>query len=105
MLTFMHLKVAKAKRVTLTQAQKAQIVDIDVARRFVRQAIKESLAVGRGISGGLAEGELDRIFKNQPVHFDDTGYVAHWFARQEINLWVLEICHESNPATARNVRY
>ena len=39
MLTFMQLKVMKANRVPLTQAQKAQIPDIEVAERFVRQAI------------------------------------------------------------------
>jgi hypothetical protein len=38
MLTFMQLKVSKAKR-KLTQKQKAQIVDIEVARKFVRQAV------------------------------------------------------------------
>jgi hypothetical protein len=106
MLTFMQLKVMKANRVPLTQAQKAQIPDIEVAKRFVRQAIRESLAAnGGGISGGLAKGELDRIFNNQPVYFDDTGYVAHWFARLLIKRWVWEISAESDSATVRHVRY
>ena len=81
MLTFMQLKVSKAKR-KLTQKQKAQIVDIEVARKFVRQAIEEALAVNRHIPEELMEEDLDRIFTNQPVHFDDMGYVPHWFERQ-----------------------
>jgi hypothetical protein len=97
MITFMQLKVAKAKRVALTQAQKAQIVDIEVARKFVRQAMREALAVNRGVAGGLSKEDLDRIFNNQPVHFDDTGYVAHWFARQEINIWGKEMCGSHLP--------
>lgn len=84
MLTFMQLKVSKAKR-TLTQEQRAQIVNIEVARKFVRQAIEEALAVNRHT--GLSEEDLDRVFNNQPVHFDDMGYVPHWFERQEIKRW------------------
>jgi hypothetical protein len=70
MLTLMQLKVSKAKR-KLTQEQRAQIVDIEVAMKFVLQAIEETLAVNRHIPEGLSEEDLDRIFNNQPVHFDD----------------------------------
>jgi hypothetical protein len=83
MLTFMQLKVSKASR-KLTQKQKAQIVDIEVARKFVRQAIEEALAVNRRIPEGLLVEDLDRIFNNQPVHFDGMGYAPHWFTRQDI---------------------
>jgi hypothetical protein len=83
MLTFMQLKVSKAKR-KLTQKQKAQIVDIEVGRKFVRQAIEEALAVNRRIPEGLLVEDLDRIFNNQPVHFDGMGYAPHWFTRQDI---------------------
>ena len=86
MLTFMQLKVSKAKR-KLTQKQRAQIVDIQVARNFVRQAIEDALAVNRHIPEGLTGEDLDRIFTNQPVHFDDMGYVPHWFERQNIERW------------------
>lgn len=85
MLTFMQLKVSKAKR-KLTQEQRAQIVDIEVARKFVRQAIEAALAVKR-TSRGLFVEDLDRIFNTQPVHFDGMGYVPHWFKRQEIRWW------------------
>jgi hypothetical protein len=70
MLTFMQLKVCKANR-KLTQKQRAQIVDKEVARKFVLQAIEGALAVNRHIPEGLLEEDLDRIFTNQPVHFDD----------------------------------
>jgi hypothetical protein len=93
MLTFMQLKVSKAKR-KLTQKQRAQIVDIDVARKFVRQAIEEALAVRRHIPEGLFGGDLERIFTNQPVHFDGMGYVPHWFERQDIKSWGNQICQE-----------
>lgn len=86
MLTFMQLKLSKSRR-KLTQEQKAQIVDIEVARKFVRQAIEETLAVNRQIPEGLFEADLDRIFTNQPVHFDGMGYVPHWFERQDIKRW------------------
>lgn len=92
MLTLMQLKVFKAKR-KLTQKQKAQIIDIEVARKFVRQAIEEALAV-RHTRGGLFGEDLDRIFSNQPVHFDDMGYVPHWFDRQDIDRWGYQICRE-----------
>lgn len=91
MLTLMQLKVSKAKR-RLTQEQRAQIVDIEVARKFVRQAIEETLAVSRHT--GLSEEDLDRIFNKQPVHFDDMGYVPHWFERQEIKWWGEQICRQ-----------
>ncbi|HEX4065375.1 MAG TPA: hypothetical protein VHZ09_05075 [Acidobacteriaceae bacterium] len=91
MLTFMQLKVSKVKR-KLTQEQRAQIVDIEVARKFVRQAIEETLAVNRHT--GLSEEDLDRIFNNQPVHFDDMGYVPHWFERQDIKWWGEQISRE-----------
>jgi len=52
----------------------AQIFDIEVARKFVRQAIEEALAVNRRIPEGLSEADLDRIFTYQPVHFEDMGY-------------------------------
>lgn len=93
MLTFMQLKVSKAKR-KLTQQQRAQIVDIEVARKFVRQAIEEAFAVNRHIPEGLSEEDLDRIFTNQPVHFDDIGYAPHWFERQDIKWWGNQICRE-----------
>jgi hypothetical protein len=93
MLTFMQLKVCKANR-KLTQKQRAQIVDKEVARRFVLQAIEEALAVNRHIPEGLLEEDLDRIFTNQPVHFDDMGYVPHWFERQDIEWWGNQICRE-----------
>lgn len=92
MLTYMQLKVSKAKR-KLTQTQKAQIIDIEVARKFVRQAIEEALAVKRHEEGLLPE-DLDRIFTNQPVHFDDMGYAPHWFERQDIKWWGSQICRE-----------
>lgn len=92
MLTFMQLKVSKSKR-KLTQKQMAQIVDIEVARKFVRQAIEEALAV-RHMSDGLFGEDLDRIFNNQPVHFDGMGYVPHWFERQDIKWWGEQICRE-----------
>jgi hypothetical protein len=98
MLTFMQLKVSKAKR-KLTQKQRAQIVDIEVARKFVRQTIEETLAVNRHT--GLSEDDLDRIFNNQPVHFDDTGYVPHWFARQDIKWWGEQICRERHRSEYR----
>jgi ethanolamine utilization cobalamin adenosyltransferase len=88
MLTFMQLKLSKAKR-KLTQEQRAQIVDIEAARKFVRQAIDETLAVNRHT--GLSEEDLDRIFNNQPVHYDDLGYVPHWFERQDIWRWGCQI--------------
>jgi hypothetical protein len=94
MLTFMQLKVSKTKR-KLTQKQRALIVDIEVARKFVRQAIEEALAVNRHIPEGLSEEDLDRIFINQPVHFDGLGYVPHWFERQEIKWWGWQICSEN----------
>lgn len=84
----MQLKVSKAKR-RLTQEQRAQIVDIEVARKFVRQAIEETIAVK---PQGLLEEDLDRIFNNQPVHFDGMGYVPHWFPRQDIFRWGQQIC-------------
>lgn len=93
MLTFMQLKLSKAKR-KLTQKQRAQIVDIQVARKFVRQAIEEALAVNRHIPEGLSEEDLNRIFTSQPVHFDDMGYVPHWFERQDIERWGNQICRE-----------
>lgn len=93
MLTFIQLKVSKAKR-KLTQKQRAQIVDIEVARKFVRQAIEEALAVNRYIPEGLLEEDLDRIFTNQPVHFDGMGYAPHWFERQDIQWWGEQICRE-----------
>jgi hypothetical protein len=93
MLTFTQLKVSKAKR-KLTQKQKGQIVDIEVARKFVRQAIEEALAVNRHIPEGLSKEDLDRIFTNQPVHFDDMGYVPHWFERQDIESWGNQLCRE-----------
>jgi hypothetical protein len=86
MLTFMQLKMSKATR-RLTQQQRAQIVDIEVARKFVRQMIEEVLAVNRRIPEGLSGEDLDRIFTNQPVHFDSMGYVPHWFERQDIKWW------------------
>jgi hypothetical protein len=96
MLTFMQLKVSKATR-KLTQQQRAQIVDIDVARKFVRQAIAEALAAGRRIPEGLLVEDLDRIFNNQPVHFDGMGYSPHWFERQDIKSWGSMMCHERYP--------
>jgi hypothetical protein len=93
MLTFMQLKVSKAKR-NLTQKQRAQIVDIDAARKFVRQAIEEALAVSRRIPEGLSVKDLDRIFNNQPVHFDGMGYAPHWFKRQDIKSWGNQILRE-----------
>lgn len=93
MLTFKQLKAAKAKR-KLTQAQRAQIVDVEVARRFVRQAIEEALAVRHQIPHGLYGEDLDRIFNNQPVYFDDMGYVPQRFERQYINRWGMEICRQ-----------
>ena len=87
----MQLKLSKSRR-KLTQEQKAQIVDIEVARKFVRQAIEETLAVNRQIPEGLFEADLDRIFTNQPVHFDGMGYVPHWFERQDIKRWGKQIC-------------
>jgi hypothetical protein len=93
MLTFMQLKVSKAKR-KLTQKQKAQIVDIEVARKFVRQAIEEALVVNRPIPEGLLVEDLDRIFNNQPVHFDGMGYAPHWFKRQDIKSWGNQIFRE-----------
>jgi hypothetical protein len=93
MLTFMQLKVCKANR-KLTQKQRAQIVDKEMARKFVLQAIEEALAVDRHIPEGLLEEDLDRIFTNQPVHFDDMGYVPHWFERREIEWWGKQICRE-----------
>jgi hypothetical protein len=93
MLTFMQLKVSKAN-CKLTQNQRAQIVDKEVARKFVSQAIEEALAVNRHIPEGLLEEDLDRIFTNQPVHFDDMGYVPHWFERQDIKWWGTQICRE-----------
>lgn len=89
MLTLKQLKVSKAKR-KLTQEQRAQIVGIEVARKFLKQAIEEALAVRH--SDGLYEEDLDRIFNNQPVHFDDLGYVAHWFERQDIKQWGRQMC-------------
>ena len=91
MLTFMQLKVSRAKR-KLTQAQRAHVVDIQVARKFVQQAIEETLAVKRRIPEGLFEEDLDRIFNNQPVHFDGMGYVPHWFERQLIKQWAQYVC-------------
>lgn len=91
MLTLMQYKVSKAKR-KFTQKHRAQIVDIEVARKFVRQAIEETLAVNRHIPEGLFEEDLDRIFDNQPVHFDGMGYVPHWFERQDIKWWGKQIC-------------
>lgn len=93
MLTFMQLKVSRAKS-KLTQKQRAQIVDIEVARKFVREAIEEALAVNRHIPEGLLEEDLDRIFTNQPVHFDGMGYAPHWFERQDIKWWGTHICRE-----------
>ena len=93
MLTFTQLKVSKASR-KLTQKQKAQIVDIEVARKFVRQAIEEALAVNRRIPEGLLVEDLDRIFNNQPVHFDGMGYALHWFTRQDIKSWGNQIFRE-----------
>jgi hypothetical protein len=93
MLTLAQLKASKTKR-KLTQEQRAQIVDIEVARKFVRQAIEEAVAVNRHMPAGLLEEDLDRIFTNQPVHFDDMGYMAHWFARQDIKWWGKQICRE-----------
>jgi hypothetical protein len=91
MLKFRQFKVSRAKR-KLTQEQRAQIVDIEVARKFVRQAIEETLAVNRHT--GLSEEDLDRIFNNQPIHFDDMGYVPHWFGRQDIKWWGEQIRRE-----------
>lgn len=90
MLTYMQLKVSKTKR-KLTQKQIAQIVDIEVARKFVQQAIEEALAVNRHMPEGLSEDDLDRIFTNQPVHFDGMGYVPHWFERQAIKRLGMQI--------------
>ena len=93
MLTFMQLKVSKATR-KLTQKQRAQIVDVEVARKFVLQAIEDALSVNRHIPEGLSEEDLDSIFTNQPVHFDDMGYAPHWFERQDIKWWGIQICRE-----------
>jgi hypothetical protein len=93
MLTFMQLKVSKSKR-KLTQKQRAQIIDIEVARKFVRQAIEEALAVNRRIPEGLVVEDLDCIFNNQPVHFDGMGYAPHWFTRQDIKSWGNQIFRE-----------
>jgi hypothetical protein len=93
MLTFTQLKVSKAKR-KLTQKQRAQIVDIEVARNFVRKEIEEALAANRHVPEGLLEEDLDRIFTNQPVHFDGMGYVPHWFERQDIKWWATQMCRE-----------
>lgn len=93
MLTFTQLKVSKAKRKQLTQEQKARIVDIEMARKFVHQAIEEALAVRHSPSGLFGE-DLDRIFSNQPVHFDGMGYVPHWFKRQDIGWWGYQICRK-----------
>lgn len=92
MLTFNQLKLAKAKR-KLTQQQRAQIVDKEIAKRFVDKAIKEALAIRR-TPEGLVEGDLDQIFTNQPVHFDDMGYVPHYFERQDIKLWGKQLSRE-----------
>lgn len=86
MLTLMQLKVSRVRR-RLTQEQKAQIVDIEVARKFVQQAIEETLAVKRQVGVGLLAEDLDHIFNNQPVHFDGMGYLPHWFRRPDIKLW------------------
>jgi hypothetical protein len=91
MLPLAQLKLAKAKR-KITQKQRAQVVDIEVARKFVRQAIEEALAVNR--LDGLVEEDLDRIFNSQPVHFDGMGYVPHWFERQDIKWWGVQICRD-----------
>lgn len=94
MITFMQLKVARAKRRTLTQAQKAQIVNIEVARKAVRQMIEKALATKKPAK--LSEEDLDHIFNGQPVHFDDLGYVPHWFERQFIHQWAMEIWRYRN---------
>ena len=93
MLTFMQLKVSRTRR-KLTQKQRAQIVDIEVARKLVRQQIQEALAVNRHIPEGLCEEDLGRIFTNQPVHFDGMGYAPHWFERQDLKWWGNQICRE-----------
>lgn len=73
----MQLKVSKAQRKRLTQAQKAQIVDIEEARKLVLQAIEEMFdATG---DTRLSGEEVDHLYNNQPVHYDGMGYVPRWF--------------------------
>lgn len=97
MLTFTQLKVSKAKRKPLNQKQRAQILDIEVARKFVWQAIEEALTVRR-TSGGLYGEDLDRLYRNQPVHFDGMGHIPHWFKREDISEWGEQICRKFTPA-------
>jgi hypothetical protein len=90
MLTFMQLKTLKSKG-KLTQKERAQIVDIETARKSVQQSIEEAIAAGLPTSIRLYAEMVDRISNNQPVHFDDMGYVPHWFERQDIEKWITEI--------------
>jgi hypothetical protein len=84
MLTFKQWCVSKRK---VTQAQRAQIPDIEKAKSLVMQAIEEALVLRRSVPDGLLDEDLDRIFNHQPVHFDGLGYVPHWFEKQDIKQW------------------
>jgi hypothetical protein len=98
MLTYKQWCGAKHK---ITQYQRAQIPDIAVARKFVLQAIEEALTV-RHDRTGLVEEDLDCIFKNQPMHFDGLGYVPHYFERQDIKWWGVQMCRRQRQQAKTN---
>jgi hypothetical protein len=95
MLTFKQWCVSKRR---ITQAQRAQIPDIERAKNLVMQAIQEALALRHEVPYGLLEEDLDHIFNHQPVHFDGLGYVPHWFERQDIKQWGRQLCHKQQVA-------
>jgi hypothetical protein len=97
MLTFKQWCVSKRK---VTQAQRAQIPDVEKAKSVVMQAIGEALALRCEVPDGLLEEDLDRIFNHQPVHFDGLGFVPHWFERQDIKQWGKKLCHKQQMVKA-----
>lgn len=92
MLTFKQYCICKRR---LTQAQRAGIPDRDRAIEVVAEMIVEALAISYRRypdgDGGLLHEDLLRIFNQQPVHWDDHGYVPHWFSQDGIEDWAKQI--------------
>jgi len=80
--------VIKTRHKDLTQAEKAQVITFAAATQSVRQMIMESLNTKRP---GLSKEDLDRIFYDQPVHWEEMGYVPHWFKRPDIENWAMQL--------------
>jgi hypothetical protein len=95
MLTFKQWQTSKRKNIT--QEQRAQIPNRSGALDIVQRMIEDALAQNYSVQDGLLEEDLDRIFNSQPVHFDEGGYVPHWFLKVEIRSWGLQLCEHLHP--------